>query len=279
MRDFAGKGAVVTGGASGIGLAMGRAFLEAGMKVALLDIEKAPLDRAAESLGNLGVVRGIVCDVSDRAAMAKAAAESIAALGKVHVLCNNAGVAAGGPQEQIPYADWDWVLGVNLEAVVAGTHEFLPHIRAHGEGGHIVNTASMAGMISPPGMGPYTATKFAVVALTEGLAMELDGTNIGATALCPGWVKTRINESGRARPERFGPKRPVALAGVAAERAAQIDEAIKNGMDPAEVAARVVEAIRENHLYVFTHPAMKVAVEDRFKRILAAFDRPGPKKS
>lgn len=272
MKDLQGKGAFITGGASGIGLAMGRAMLEAGMKVVLADIERRALDEAVKSLGNVGDVRGALCDVSDRAAMRRAADEAFAALGKVHVLCNNAGVALGGPQDQVTDRDWDWILGVNLEAVASGISAFLPRIKAQGEGGHVVNTASMAGMLSPAFMGPYAATKFAVVALSEGLAAELQGSNIGVTALCPGWVKTKINESGRNRPDRFGGKSESSLTGADAVMKQTVNEAIKTGLEPADVAERVLEAIRENQLYVFTHPAMRSAVEDRFKRIQAAFD-------
>jgi NAD(P)-dependent dehydrogenase (short-subunit alcohol dehydrogenase family) len=272
MREFKGKAAFVTGGASGIGLALGRAFAAAGMKVMLADIERKALDTAlGELAGKGGEVRSVVCDVSDRAAMQRAAAETIAAFGKVHVVCNNAGVGAGGPMEQIAPADWDWVIGVNLMGVIYGIEAFLPHIKAHGEGGHIVNTASMAGMVSPPHMGPYNATKFAVVALSEALAAELAGSNIGVSALCPGWVNTRINESARNRPARFGPAREVPLA--ARERAAQVAALLRTGMNPDEVAQRVMAAIRDNDLHIFTHVDMRGAVEDRFRRILAAFDK------
>jgi len=279
MKDLKGKGAFITGGASGIGLAMGRAMLEAGMKVMLADIEKRALDDAVRGLGNLGEVRGVLCDVSDRAAMTRAAEEAFTALGKVHVLCNNAGVAVGGPQETVSDKDWDWVLGVNLQAIASGISAFVPRIKAQGEGGHIVNTASMAGMVSPPFIGPYAATKFAVVALSEGLAVELAGSGIGVTVLCPGWVKTKINESGRNRPGRFGGESSISLTGTNSKMRETIDEAIRAGIEPAQVAERVMEAIRENQLYVFTHAAMRQTVEERFKRILAAFDHAEKRKA
>ena len=174
MRDFKGRTAFVTGGASGIGLGLARAFLGLGMNVMLADIEAASLDRALVELGSHGdAVRGLVVDVADRQALEQAAAAAIAAFGRVHVLCNNAGVAVGGPQEKIAPADWNWILGVNLMGVVHGIQAFLPHIKAHGEGGHIVNTASMAGLASGMGFSPYTVSKYAVVALSEGLAAEL----------------------------------------------------------------------------------------------------------
>jgi NAD(P)-dependent dehydrogenase (short-subunit alcohol dehydrogenase family) len=273
MRDFKGRGAFVTGGASGIGLALGGAFAAAGMKVMLADIEQGALDKAVAQLKATGAeVRGLVCDVSDRAAVERAAVATVAAFGKVHVVCNNAGVGGGGgPMEQIPPGDWEWTIGVNLMGVIHGIAALVPHLKAHGEGGHIVNTASMAGMLSPPMMAPYNATKFAVVTLSETLATELAGTGIGVSVLCPGWVNTRIDESARNRPTRFGPARELAPAGR--ERAAQVAELLRAGMSADEVAARVVAAIRDNDLYVFTHQEMRGAVEDRFRRILAAYDK------
>lgn len=272
MRDVQGRAAFVTGGASGIGFAIGRAFVAAGMKVMLADIDGKALDAAVDRLKETGGdVRGVLCDASDRAAVQRAAADTFAAFGKVHVVCNNAGVGAGGQMEQIAPADWDWVLGVNLMGVIYGIAAFLPHIKAHGEGGHIVNTASMAGMVSPPLMGPYNASKFAVVALSEALAAELAGSNIGVSVLCPGWVNTRINESARNRPTRFGPAHDTPVAGR--ERAAQVAELLRTGMSPDEVARRVMAGLRDNDLHIFTHVDMRGAVEDRFRHILSAFDK------
>jgi NAD(P)-dependent dehydrogenase (short-subunit alcohol dehydrogenase family) len=273
MRDFKGKGAFVTGGASGIGLALGRAFAAAGAKVMLADIEGGALDKAVAELKRTGAeARGTVCDVSDRAAVVRAASETVAAFGKVHILCNNAGVGVGGaPADQIAPADWDWAVAVNLMGVIHGIAAFLPHLRRQGEGGHIVNTASMAGMTSPPMMSPYNVTKFGVVTLSESLALELQGTEIGVSVLCPGWVNTGIADSARRRPARFG-KAPEPTP-LAASRRAEIAELLRSGMSPEEVAARVMAAIRDNDLYVFTHPEMRGAVEDRFRRILAGFDK------
>jgi NAD(P)-dependent dehydrogenase (short-subunit alcohol dehydrogenase family) len=153
MKDFAGKGAFVTGGASGIGLGLARAFVAQGMSVVLADTEPAALDKAMGALeATGGKVRGIVCDVCDRAAVLRAADAAVDAIGKVQIVCNNAGVNAGGFIGQIPPADWEWTMGVNFWGVAHGIDAFLPHLKAHGEGGHIVNTASMAGMVSPPSM-------------------------------------------------------------------------------------------------------------------------------
>src|SRR5262245_6034014 len=203
MRDLTGKTAFVTGGASGIGLALGRAFAEAGMKVMLADIETEALTRAVKSLQGLGPdVRGVICDVADPESVARAAEASYKAFGNVHVVCNNAGGAAGSGIDDISLDNWRWVLDVNLMGVLHGVHTFLPHIRAHGEGGHIVNTASMAGMISRLGFSPYAASKFAVVTMSEGLAMQLKPLGIGVSVLCPGFVRNRIAESGRNGQER-----------------------------------------------------------------------------
>ena len=166
MQELAGKTAFVTGGASGIGFALGRAFAEAGMKVMLADIETDALAAAVKSLHNVGPdVRGIDCDVTDPVSVERAAKATYDAFGNVHVVCNNAGVAGGGGIDNIQLDSWRWVLDVNLMGVVHGIRTFVPHIRAHGEGGHIVNTASMAGMQGDLGFSPYTASKFAVVGM------------------------------------------------------------------------------------------------------------------
>ncbi len=264
----------MTGGASGIGLALGRAFAEAGMNVMLADVEIEALTAAVKSLHNFGPdVRGTTCDVTDPDSVERAAEASYKAFGHVHVVCNNAGVAAGGGVDDISLDDWRWVLEVNLMGVLHGIRTFLPHIRAHGEGGHFVNTASMAGMLSGLGFSPYAASKFAVVTMSEGLAMQLKPLGIGVSVLCPGWVRTRINASGRNRPERYGPTRTPDPDSPAAALAAYIDESLRSGLDPAEVAARVLTAIREDELYVFTHPQMRAAMEERFAAISAAMDR------
>lgn len=274
MRELAGKTAFVTGGASGIGLALGRAFAEAGMKVMLADVEADALATAVKSLHNIGPeVRGIDCDVADVASVERAAKATFDAFGKVHVVCNNAGVAAGGGIDEIALDSWRWVMDVNLMGVVHGIRAFLPHMRAHGEGGHIVNTASMAGMQSALGFSPYTASKFAVVGMSEGLATQLAPFGIGVSVLCPGFVRTRIGESGRNRPEQYGETRVPEPGSPTAMLVAMVDEMIRNGIDPADVAARVLAAIQANELYVFTHPEMRTEVEGRFAAIKTAFDK------
>src|SRR3954469_12791847 len=205
MDVFAGKTAFVTGGASGIGLALGRAFAQAGMNVMLADIEADALREAAESLSAIRPkVRTVSCDVADQESVDSAAQATIEAFGKVHVVCNNAGVAAAGGIDAISLDNWRWVLDVNLMGVLHGIRTFLPHIRAHGEGGHIVNTASMAGMNSGLGFSPYVASKFAVVGMSEGLAAQLKPHGIGVSVLCPHFVRTATGDSGRNRQPHYG---------------------------------------------------------------------------
>ncbi len=273
MKELSGKTAFVTGGASGIGFALGRAFAEAGMNVMLADVETEALAAGVKSLSSFGPdVRGVVCDVADPLSVERAAKASWEAFGNVHVVCNNAGVAAAGGIDNISLDNWRWVLDVNLMGVFHGIRTFLPHIRAHGEGGHIVNTASMAGMDSGLGFSPYVASKFAVVGMSEGLAMQLKPLGIGVTVLCPGYVRTRIGESGRNRPERYGSAPTLDPASPAAALVAQIAQLLQAGLDPSEVAARVLDAIREDELYVFTHPEMRPGIEARFAAILTAMD-------
>jgi NAD(P)-dependent dehydrogenase (short-subunit alcohol dehydrogenase family) len=274
MRELAGKTAFVTGGASGIGLALGRAFAEAGMKVMLADVETEALAAAVKSLHNVGPdVRGVACDVTDPVSVEDAAKASYQAFGNVHVVCNNAGVAGSGGIDNISLESWRWVIDVNLMGVLHGVRSFLPHIRGHGEGGHFVNTASMAGMQGGLGFSAYTASKFAVVGMSEGLAMQVKPLGIGVTVLCPGYVRTRIGESGRNRPQRYGPALAPDPASPAGALVAQIAALLKAGLDPSQVAAQVLAAIRADELYVFTHPEMRGEVDERFAAIEAAMDR------
>jgi len=273
MRELAGRTAFVTGGAGGIGLAMAQAFAGAGMKVMIADIETDALGTAVESLrGITPDTEGILCDVADAASVERAAQATFDRFGHVHVVCNNAGVAAGGGIDHISLDNWRWVIDVNLMGVVHGIGSFLPHIRSHGEGGHIVNTASMAGMQGGLGFSPYGASKFAVVSMSEGLNMQLKPHGIGVSVLCPSYVRTKIGESGRNRPARYGATLPLDPLSPAAAMVAEIARNLQAGLDPADVAARVVAAIRDDRLYIFTHPGMRAEVEDRFAAILAAMD-------
>jgi len=274
MRELTGKTAFVTGGASGIGLALGRAFAQAGMKVMLADIEADALAAAVKSLEHVRPgVRGVICDVADPSSVERAATASYEAFGNVHVVCNNAGVAAGGGIDNISLDNWRWVLDVNLMGVLHGIRSFLPHIRGHGEGGHFVNTASMAGMQSGLGFSPYGASKFAVVSMSEGLAAQVRPLGIGVSVLCPSFVRTGIGESGRNRPQRYGPTPSLDPNSPAAAVVAEIAARLQAGLDPAAVAERVLDAIRNDELYVFTHPNMRGEVDERFAAIQAAMDK------
>jgi NAD(P)-dependent dehydrogenase (short-subunit alcohol dehydrogenase family) len=274
VRELKGRTAFVTGGASGIGLALGRAFAEAGMKVMLADVERRALDAALKDLHDFGAnVRGVSCDVADADSVERAALAACEAFGNVHVVCNNAGVAAGGGIDTISLDNWRWVLDVNLMGVLHGIRSFLPRMRAHGEGGHIVNTAAMAGMNAGLGFSPYVASKFAVVAMSEGLAMQLKPHGIGVSVLCPSFVRTRMGDSGRNRPGRYGKAQPLDPASPAGMMVAEIAGRLQAGLDPAAVAASVLSAIRENQLYVFTHPNMREEVDGRFAAIQAAMDK------
>ena len=271
MKDFRGKTAFITGGASGIGFALARAFGREGAQIALADIDFDAARYAVERLVKDQIKAVPVrCDVGERYSIERAALDTIAAFGKVHIVCNNAGVAVGGPLGTVSASDWDWIIDVNLKSVVYGVETFYPLIRSHGEGGHFVNTASIAGLISPPGLEPYAATKFAVVAMSEGWAQQLQQINIGVSVLCPGFVRTRIHESGRARPDRYGGRGEVdAGVGPTHQEAA---ENIAHGIDPDIVGARTVEAVKAGEFFIFTHPFLGDIVEMRGQAIRAAFD-------
>jgi NAD(P)-dependent dehydrogenase (short-subunit alcohol dehydrogenase family) len=273
MKDFAGKAAFITGGAGGIGLAMARAFGQRGMKVAVADVEEETCAVAVETLRREGIeATGIACDVSDREALAEAANRAFAAFGKVHVLCNNAGVSRAGPIENIAASDWDWVIGVNLKGLVNGLQLFLPHMKAHGEEGHIVNTASINGVAGAPLAGPYSATKFAVVGLSEVLAAELAETPIGVSVLCPSWVRTRMLDNGRNRPARFGGPVELDADQANAERNARYAKALESGLDPEHVAQLVIGAVETRRLFVFTHAETRAAVERCYELMLKGFE-------
>ena len=253
---------MVTGAASGIGRAMAERFAAAGMRLVLGDVEVGPLEEVATALRDGGAeVLAVPVDVSDGDAVDALAA----AAGPTHVLCNNAGVGGGGPIAEISTADWEWVLGVNLWGVIHGLRAFLPGMLAHGEPAHVVNTASMAGLVAGPMMGPYNATKFAVVAISETLhhEMAMTGADVGVSVLCPGWVNTRIHESGRNRPAAAGPGRE-----IDPDRAALMASVLASGLDPADVAAQVEQAILDRRFWILTHPEMKEGIERRMRSIL-----------
>jgi NAD(P)-dependent dehydrogenase (short-subunit alcohol dehydrogenase family) len=273
MQDFRGKTAFITGAASGIGRAMARAFGREGMNVVIADIDLEAARAAAQGLAAEQIkAQAVRIDVADRAAVREAALEAIAAFGKIHLVCNNAGVATGGPIGTVSERDWDWIVDVNLKGVVHGVETFVPLIQSHGEGGHIVNTASIAGLVSGAGAEPYSATKYAVVAMSEGWAQQLAPLNIGLSVLCPGYVRTRIADSARTRQDRYGGVQPVREDSFAAA-GSNVAQAVASGIDPDIVGARVVEAVRDGNLYIFTDPRFRDVVEFRFAAIRAGFDQ------
>jgi NADP-dependent 3-hydroxy acid dehydrogenase YdfG len=270
MKEVAGKVAFVTGGASGIGLAMVRSFSAAGMKVVVGDIEQDALAAVERSFENSNAeVHTIAVDVTDRDAMAAAADEAEATFGKIHVLCNNAGVALVDAIENADYRDWDWLIGVNLNGVVNGLQTFLPRIRRHGEGGHIVNTASLAGVTSIPGFGVYNATKWAVVGISETLRKEQAANGIGVSVLCPGIVNTNIGAADRNRPVELVTGRP---SFAASPKGLDI-QTLEGVLDPSVVGDMVLTAIVENDLYIFTHPELQPMSDARFEEMNSAFGR------
>jgi NADP-dependent 3-hydroxy acid dehydrogenase YdfG len=269
MQDVKGKVAFITGGASGIGLGIAMACVNAGMKVVLADIRQDHLDKALamfKSRGQDKNVHGLILDVTDREAYARAAAEAEKVFGKVHVLVNNAGMGLIGPIKQAKYADWDWGLGVMIGGVVNGIQTFLPRILKHGEGGHIVSTSSMAGVIPINGSAIYSAAKAAVIAISEAIRGELAADNIGVSAFCPGPVQTNIRETGRLRPAKFKD------SGYA-ENEKRLEERPNspNWMSIEECGERVLKGIRNNDLYIFTHAEFRGGVAERNQAMLDCF--------
>jgi NAD(P)-dependent dehydrogenase (short-subunit alcohol dehydrogenase family) len=266
MEDLRGKVAVITGGASGIGLAVAERAAAEGMKIVLGDIEEGPLARAVEALGAAGAeVIGVRTDVADRASVAALRDRALDRFGAVHLVHNNAGIGLGGPIWEVTEEDWRWILGVNLWGVIHGVATFTPLLIEQGEG-HIVNTASVAGLIVAPFLGPYNATKQAVVAISETLFKDLQtvGAPVGVSVLCPGFVQTRIAESDRNRPD-WAPDRDTLGA---AEVQGVVQDLVDGGIAPAAVAERVIDAVRTNTFYILTHPELDIAITTRFDDIV-----------
>ena len=270
MKTLKGKVAVVTGGAGGLGRAMAMHFAREGMHVALADIDQASLDVTAAELRALGVQAiGIRTDVSKAAEVDALAARVVAELGGVHVVCNNAGISPLGAAWENTLADWEWMLGVNLWGVIHGVRAFTPLLLAQDEG-HIVNTASVAGLINPPGSAMYNVTKHAVVALTETLFHDLAGrkSKVGCSVLCPAYVPTGIADSERSR--------PAALANPGATKSAEqqaredmLKKAVRSGrLSADDIGAAVLAAVKEERFYILTHPRIKGAIQARMEDIL-----------
>jgi NAD(P)-dependent dehydrogenase (short-subunit alcohol dehydrogenase family) len=267
MQDLRGKVAVVTGGASGIGRALADAFADEAMKLVLADVEKPALERAVAELEARGAEAcGVPTDVRDPEQLRALADTSLERFGGVHVVCNNAGVAPLGPILGTTVEDWRWLVDVNLLGVAYGCSVFAPILIEQGEG-HIVNTASAGGLIVSPGLGAYIATKHAVVGLSETLYLELAGSGVGLSVLCPGLVDTKIFESERNRPDE-GPTNYGEVQTRARDMLARL------GSPPALIARSVVEAIREERLFILPNEEIKPFVDERYKRILAGENPP-----
>jgi NAD(P)-dependent dehydrogenase (short-subunit alcohol dehydrogenase family) len=272
MKDFEGKTAVITGAASGIGLALAERCAEARMNVVLADIEEKALEDAVLRIEERQVrAIGVPSNTMIEHSVRELADCAIEEFGKVHLVFNNAGVASAGAVGkgvwEVSDADWNWVMGVNFYGVLYGIRAFVPHMLEHGEPSHIVNTASLAALL--PGGGTYGVSKHGVLALTEGLQRDLNerNANINASVLCPGFVNTNIFDSERNRPENMAADAPGEEA--AAMMSAVMEGMLKQGKDPAEIAATVFDSIAENRFYILPHPAWDDMVHGRVEQILA----------
>jgi NAD(P)-dependent dehydrogenase (short-subunit alcohol dehydrogenase family) len=267
MKELAGKVAVVTGAASGIGFALSRRLGADGMKVMMADVEESALVSAAATLQAEGIDAAVtVTDVSDADAVDSLARVTVERFGAVHVVCNNAGVSGGGRAWQVPLPVWQWVVGVNLYGIVHGIRSFVPRLIEQGEG-HVVNTASVAGLSAGPGSSVYSATKHAAVAVSEALYHDLAalGSPVGVSLLCPGFVRTRIHEADRNWPSSRGPMPSAPAQPGTADARRALREAIESGLDPAIVAVAVRDAIVDNRFWVLTHPELNGRILDRYR--------------
>jgi NAD(P)-dependent dehydrogenase (short-subunit alcohol dehydrogenase family) len=275
MDDLRGKVAVITGGASGIGRALAEGFAAEGMKVVLADLDEQRLRDVEVALTEAGTdVLPVVCDTSSETAVQSLAEATLARFGAAHVLCNNAGVVGKGDAWSGPFSVWEWVVGINLYGVIHGVRSFLPIMQDQGEG-HIVNTASMAGLMALPGAAMYNVTKTGVVALSEGLYLELkaSGSPVRVSALCPGFVKTNLLR-GQRWDDRLGAEPEPSRNPIAQMVDTALFEGVEAGIPAAEVAAQVIEAIRTERFWVLTHPELRQIPVERMQRA-AAQTNPG----
>jgi NAD(P)-dependent dehydrogenase (short-subunit alcohol dehydrogenase family) len=269
VKELEGKVAVITGAASGIGRAFAQRFAAEGMKLVLADVEEKPLETLCAELREAGSeVEAAVADVSKVAALTELADRCESRFGGAHLLCNNAGVGVGGLMWEVTPQDWDWILGVNLVGVINGIHAFVPRMAASGEPGHVVNTASIAGLTCPAFLGPYNITKHAVVALSESLLNDLRVSEkpIGVSVLCPGWVQTRIHESDRNKPASTPDSPDNNDEGMRDV----LGKLISGGIAPEQVAEEVLNAVLDDRFWIRTHPDMEPIVKSRCESIIAA---------
>jgi NAD(P)-dependent dehydrogenase (short-subunit alcohol dehydrogenase family) len=270
MDEISGRVAVITGGASGIGLATARTLAREGMRIVLADIERSALEKAAGEIGALGVeTLAVPTDVGDRASVEHLAAETYDRFGAAHVLFNNAGVALFGGIETMSHQDWEWLIRVNLWGVIHGVESFVPRMIQGKEGGHIVNTASFAGLVPNQGLSVYCTTKYAVVGLSEVMYRDLSAYEIGVSVLCPMIVDTHISNSERNRPAELGGEN----IGLPPKGEEEAPRATVGGVMKAEdVAERVLDGIRTGRLYVLTHEESRPFIRRRFERIDRSFE-------
>lgn len=271
MEELEGKVAAITGGGSGIGEALAHACARAGMDVSLADIELEKAEQVAAAVRESGR-RAIAtqADVAKFDSVKTFADRTFDELGACHLLANNAGVLVMGATHERTLEDWEWILGVNVKGVIHGVRAFVPRIIEQGQGGHIVNTASISGLLALPANGAYATSKFAVLGLTESLRIDLAGEGIGVSALCPAAVKTGILKSQRNRPKEFGESKISRKDALAVMEAG--DAANATFVDPEQVAVAVLAAVRNDEPYVITHPGIKPHVEARLRAILEAHD-------
>ena len=265
MKNIEGKVAFITGGANGAGFGMAQVFSKNGMKVVIADIRQDRLDQAIIHFSNHSNVHAIRLDVADREAFARAADEAERFFGNVHLLCNNAGINLFVPIEECTYNDWDWIMGVNFGGVVNGIQTFVPRMRKHGEGGHIVNTASMAAFLPSAAAGIYTASKFGVLGLSTSLRLSVYQYNIAVSVFCPGLINSMIFESEKTRPPQYSSPENTAKSQKTMDILPQIHEM---GMSPEEVGEKVLAGIRRNDLYIFSHPEFKEELSEIFNEVL-----------
>ncbi len=273
MEEFRGRAAVVTGGGGGIGKAMALAFADEEMNIVIADVDMDAAGTAVAEVEAKGVrAIAVKTDVSDRASVQELADTTKREFGGTHVLCNNAGVVTFKFAQDMTEQDWDWILGVDLYGVIHGIEAFLPGMVAAGEGGHIVNTASIAGLVpaATPGIIAYTTAKYGVVGLSEALRLDLAEHDIGVSVVCPGGVRSRIVDAGRNRPEALGG--PEVSAMLPGDGVRQGDSVPQTMIEPEDLAARILKAVKNDELYVLSHPETQPAVEARFAGLLEAFD-------
>jgi len=269
MQELRGKVAFVTGGGSGVALGQAKVLAEEeGMKVVIADIRQDHLDQAmAHFATREAAVHAIHLDITDRAAFARAADEAERVFGPVQLLCNTAGVSIFGPMQDATYADWDWVMGVNVGGMINGIQTFVPRMIRHGQGGHIVNTASMSAFVPLPGTGVYNTSKYAVRGLSEALRIDLEPHGIGVSVLCPGAVNTNIHESVLSRPAHLA---ETGYYGPDPEVFKRLKAVIEPGLDPVVLARHVLKGIRANDLYIMPYPEFRGTLEALFAQVLEA---------